>query len=1793
MNFPKTNLRVALLLSGLITFCLPLSAADYFWVGGSGNWSDISHWATTSGGNTGHSQAPTSEDDVFFDANSFTAAGQVVTFNTDINFCRNLSFLGATNNPTLRSAENVTLNVYGGFTLIAGMTMDYSGQMVFTGDLPDNSIDFANHAAGQTITFAGTASWRLDGAVTVDSTFTLTEGTLQTNGQAVTCGYLRSDGNANRTLDLGASLITVVKSTYRPYEFSPIELQWHPLWLDARNLTILPGTSRIELLGTRLDLFFEGPGTIDLNELVLAAPTGDAILEAWINYNGFDSEPDINVNYLDLRHRTDVQTEFSAGTLELHPGQEYTFESNLTYTLDDLVATGDCRAGIDLMASDNGSPATFASAGNITVAFVSLQSIAATGGGSFTANDAVDFGNNTGWTINIKPSKTFYWIGNTGDWSNPMNWSETSGGPAAGCVPSVVDDVFFDANSFSGPGQVVTLNRENSYCRSMNWTGATGNPELAGPEEHQLRISGSLTFIPDMDHSFEGNYNFSSNTLGNTITSAGQHFNQGTSFSGGGEWTLQDSLYVYRDIRVSSGIFRTNDQAIEAQFFRSQEGGVREIYFGNSYITLESRNDLFYYCELNFYANNLTFDAGTSTIELTGGNSGGVYVNGTNPTPLAFNVVIFTCPFGRMYNNLYDQNTGASVDMFSDSVLYYNSGSLGGFNNINYCYFSPGRTYELGNNSTQTIQELDANGSCDEGMVGIVADYFLNSANLSLAPGQSFERLFLRGVNVTGGAPAMAVNSIDAGNNSGWDFTDAASRTLYWVGGDGEWFDRAHWSLSSGGPGGECIPTAVDDVFIDQNSGTDTDLFIQDFSDRSVYAHDLSFLGTSFNVHFQVAITRLTGSLLNQTDLQYNTSPTYLYGAGEQTIDVDGTNLNQLVFENEGRYTFTSNVGMYEMNHQRGDVAFADVRVEAQRFVFVNSNEPKTIDLGASYILLTGEYSGFWEALSVYDNANLTWLPGTSTLDFTAFGGAIRAESPVELYDVVFSNPAGRGYIFSEYTDQEEFLANSVTYFGNGEHELEVTTNDLIFAPGKAYVFAADKTQTINRYWQTIGNNCVPISLSSSVLGTQANASVPAEGEILADFIQMRNITGVGGANFLAGSRSTDIANSNVNWLFETAPQFQDVGFLGEDRALCEGDPVTLNAFNFSPGESYLWSDGSTDTTFSTNQSGTYFVEVTFETACVIRDTVVILDVQDFEVELGADATICEGESFTLRADVGLNNADYRWQDGSTMDSLIATTTGQYFVTVDLGGCEKTDTFNLVVTPLPTIDLDEALTVCSGDDFTLVPAITAENFVWQDGSTDPTFTGDTPGIYWVEATNGNCSVRDSITVTYLDAGSVNLGQDTVLCDVAQFVLDAGVLGVDSYTWQDGSGGQTFTANESGQYHVTIEVSGCTASDTINVVFIVNGGLMVAGNYQQCEGESFDLTAPVAADSYSWSTGLTGPNFTTDTSGTFELSVEIGVCTLTETFTVDFLAPPVVELGPDESFCAGTIVPLDAGQAGVWQDDSQQQVFQATESGTYRVEVSNAACSVADSINLTFLALPNVSLGDDQAGCEGDILTVSVVADPGALVWNDDSTDLSRTFTTSGTYNIALTDANGCVGRDTVALSFAAPPLLELGPDTTVCDNLPFSLQPALGEGVLSWPDGSTDPVFPVQFPGLIIASLDNSGCVSRDSVRVAHRECIFFQAYLPTGFSPNFDGVNDSFKPLFDDQLQITGYQFQVFGRWGELLFSTTDVEEAWDGSSRNKILGTGVFTYVVNVSYIDDRGPGSEVLAGQVTLLR
>jgi len=85
------------------------------------------------------------------------------------------------------------------------------------------------------------------------------------------------------------------------------------------------------------------------------------------------------------------------------------------------------------------------------------------------------------------------------------------------------------------------------------------------------------------------------------------------------------------------------------------------------------------------------------------------------------------------------------------------------------------------------------------------------------------DNVYVQNITATGNITPISISGADAGGNSGFDITAAAGSDRYWVGGSGDWNDNTHWSLTSGGTGGACVPVVNDNVFFDGNSFPDAD----------------------------------------------------------------------------------------------------------------------------------------------------------------------------------------------------------------------------------------------------------------------------------------------------------------------------------------------------------------------------------------------------------------------------------------------------------------------------------------------------------------------------------------------------------------------------------------------------------------------------------------------------------------------------------------------------------------------------------------------------------------------------------------------------------------------------------------------------------------------------------------------------------------------------------------------------------------------------------------------------------
>ena len=119
-----------------------------------------------------------------------------------------------------------------------------------------------------------------------------------------------------------------------------------------------------------------------------------------------------------------------------------------------------------------------------------------------------------------------------------------------------------------------------------------------------------------------------------------------------------------------------------------------------------------------------------------------------------------------------------------------------------------------------------------------------------------------------------------------------------------------------------------------------------------------------------------------------------------------------------------------------------------------------------------------------------------------------------------------------------------------------------------------------------------------------------------------------------------------------------------------------------------------------------------------------------------------------------------------------------------------------------------------------------------------------------------------------------------------------------------------------------------------------------------------------------------------------------------------------------------------------------------------------------------------------------------------------------------------------------------------------------------------------------------LVAMDSIGCWSNDTISIGITPV--YNVFFPTGFTPNGDGLNDGFGIVVHPSA-VASYEMKVFSRWGEIIFSSEDINYKWDGTWLNQGSGyeldAGAYYYMVRV--VDTLGKMHESITGSVMLLR
>jgi gliding motility-associated-like protein len=595
---------------------------------------------------------------------------------------------------------------------------------------------------------------------------------------------------------------------------------------------------------------------------------------------------------------------------------------------------------------------------------------------------------------------------------------------------------------------------------------------------------------------------------------------------------------------------------------------------------------------------------------------------------------------------------------------------------------------------------------------------------------------------------------------------------------------------------------------------------------------------------------------------------------------------------------------------------------------------------------------------------------------------------------------------------------------------------------------------------------------------------------------------------------------------------------IGVNDTICAGQNASITAtgngilqwFTVPTGGTIIQTGGTYNTPILNNTTN-YYVQSVVGNCTSPRTLVKVVVSPAFTLNITATAdTVCVGGSTDLLASG--TNLTYVWTPAASLNitstnSVTATQNVQTIYSVvatNAAGCTATANKTIYIYPTPILNtVANPSTICAGD--TAIITVTGAsnctwtgNYLFANAANDSIWVAPTTTeTYSVSATAANGCVGtqiDSVVVNPLP--NANAGLDETICVGANVTLNAS--GGTSYSWSPANGlsatninNPIATLSTTQTYTVLVtDANGCQNTDDIIVnavpLPIANPGV----NVGVCIGASTTLNGS-GGTSYLWSpaTGLSdatiaNPVCTPAATSNYTLTVTSGNCTSLPSAPITVTvynqpAAPLINVNGPITFCQGNSVILTSSVAtnNVWSTGATTSSITVTTSGSYTAYYLDAnGCSSAVSAIVNVVvnplpAVPTISASGPLTVCPGGTVDLtSTLAN--AYNWSNGNNTSTITVTTSGAYNVTISDVNGCTATSTntvftVLPSPAMPTITASGP-LSFCTGDSVTLTSSLSSTYL-WSTGAVTQSITVYNTGSFSITNTNSfGCITPTSV---------------------------------------------------------------------------------------------------------
>lgn len=668
---------------------------------------------------------------------------------------------------------------------------------------------------------------------------------------------------------------------------------------------------------------------------------------------------------------------------------------------------------------------------------------------------------------------------------------------------------------------------------------------------------------------------------------------------------------------------------------------------------------------------------------------------------------------------------------------------------------------------------------------------------------------------------------------------------------------------------------------------------------------------------------------------------------------------------------------------------------------------------------------------------------------------------------------------------------------------------------------------------------------------------------------------------------------------------------------ICEGTTVTGNLTFTGPEQNQtvtITGNGPPGATFSSTPGGTSTINFSYtppigtsgpqtftitatDNGNPVQSTTVTFSINVnsapyYPTIVGPDS-ICPGSTATLNVPQFFDT--YLWYGAANGNApTITGPEGLYYLAVTINGCTLTTnkTVQLYTPPVPVISGNNI--VCPGSTTPLSTTIPYNAYVWSNGDTLAT-TNAGLGSHTVTVTDHNTCTGTSapFAITeYPQFTPVNTVTDVScfgLSDGSIVVSIPGATGNETISWNHDPNLTSFTASGLSAatyvYQFT-DPNGCVWTDSASVnepnplsnTLTITDVTCPGGNDGAVQVNSSGGTAPYT---YTWSNN---PNNTSSLENGFSLgnysvtisdangcseNLNFSLSEMSTTPTLSFTS--IIESCPNAA--NGSIdLTVSGGTPAftyLWSNGDLNEDPQNLGQGNYSVTVTDLnGCNFTGSTSVGVGANILLTTQSNDILCHGDasgsiLFNPQTGTAPFTVLLNGNNGSLNNQNLTAGTYNIQITDLNGCLFQDTITLVQPTPLIIDQVVYTINLGDvisIPIGALGGVPPYVYNWIPATdlsctncTQPLCTaVNTTNYTIEVTDNHGCISLGHALVNVNA---MPPLIPNSFTPNGDELNDEWLVKLSGIEEVS---IQIFDRWGSKIFETTDIYTPWTGKLPN-----------------------------------